>query len=143
MARLLPVTLVFLVLSVVGWYLGLWLTKAAWLIFGLMLWLRILVVLTNLAFWGLATRLFNVRQGKRLFSLIGSGDMAASILGGFATPLLVAALGTPNLLLGSTLSLLACLGLLIVTLRTCTAPRRLRQRRSPRHNPLGTRSRTC
>jgi HEAT repeat protein len=119
---LLPATLVLLVLSVVGWRLGLWLTHAAWLAFGLLCWLRVLMVLTSLVFWGLAERLFNVRQGKRLFSLIGSGELAASILGGFATPLLVPVLGTHNLLLVSALSLIACLGLLIVTLRTCTAP---------------------
>src|ERR687887_784882 len=120
-ALLLPATLVLLVLSVVGWRLGLWLTHAAWLAFGLLCWLRVLMVLTNLVFWGLAERLFNVRQGKRLFSLIGSGELAASILGGFATPLVVPVLGTHNLLLGSALSLIACLGLLTVTLRTCTA----------------------
>jgi hypothetical protein len=80
------------------------------------------MVLTSLVFWGVAERLFNVRQGKRLFSLIGAGELAASILGGFATPLLVPVLGTHNLLLVSALSLIACLGLLIVTLRTCTAP---------------------
>src|SRR5215831_7620230 len=119
---LLPATLVLLVLSVMGWCLGLRLTKAPWLAFGLLLWLRVLVVLTNLVFWGLAESLFNVRQGKRLFSLIGSGELAASILGGFATPLVVPMLGTHNLLLVSALSLIACLGLLIVTLRTCAAP---------------------
>jgi ATP/ADP translocase/HEAT repeat protein len=119
---LLPATLVLLVLSVVAWRLGLWLTHATWLAFGLLLWLRVLVVLTNLVFWGLAGRLFNVRQGKRLFSLIGSGELAASILGGFATPLVVPVLGTHNLLLGSACSLVACLGLLLVTLRRCAAP---------------------
>ena len=122
MSLLFPATLVLLVLSVVGWRLGLWLTNATWLAFGLLFWLRVLAVLNNLVFWGLAERLFNVRQGKRLFSLIGSGDLAASILGGFATPLVVPVLGTHNLLLGSALSLIACLGLLIVTLRMCTAP---------------------
>ena len=45
-SRLLPATLVFLILSVVGWRLGLWLTNATWLAFGLMFWLRVLVVLT-------------------------------------------------------------------------------------------------
>src|SRR6266852_847781 len=121
-ALLLPATLVLLVLSVIGWRLGFWLTHATWLAFGLLFWLRVLVVLTNLVFWGLAERLFNVRQGKRLFSLIGSGELAASILGGCATLLVVPVLGTHNLLLGSALSLIACLGLLIVTLRKCTAP---------------------
>jgi len=119
---LLPATLVVLMLSVVGWRLGLWLTHATWLAFGLLVWLRVLVVVTNLVFWGLAERLFNVQQGKRLFSLMGSGEVAARMLGGLATPLVLPLLGTPNLLLGAALSLLACLGLLIVTLRTWTVP---------------------
>ena len=121
-SRLFLATLVVLVLSVVGCRVGLWLTHAPWLIFGLLLWLRVLGVLTNLVFWGLAEHLFNVRQGKRLFSLIGTGEIAASILGGFATPLVLPVLGTHNLLLGAALSLLVCVGLLLVTLRRCMAP---------------------
>ncbi len=48
--------------------------------------------------WDLAGRLFDVRQGKRLFGLIGAGEQLATVLGGVSTPILVAALGTPNLL---------------------------------------------
>ena len=72
-SRLFLATLVVLVLSVVGCRVGLWLTHAPWLIFGLLLWLRVLGVLTNLVFWGLAEHLFNVRQGK--------GCSASSVLG--------------------------------------------------------------
>ncbi len=117
-ATLLPATLVFLVLIVAALRLGLWLSASTWLAFALLFWLRLVIVLANLEFWGLAGRLFNVRQGKRLFSLIGSGELTASILGGFATPLLVMWLGTPNLLLITITGLLLALVFLIMTLRS-------------------------
>ena len=55
--------------------------------------------------WDLAGRLFDVRQGKRLFGLIGAGEQLATVLGGVSTPILVALLGTPNLLFLSVLAL--------------------------------------
>ena len=113
---LLTATLVFLLLVVCAFRLGLWLSESKWVAFGLLVWLRMLIVLANLEFWGLTGRLFNVRQGKRLFSLIGSGELTASILGGFATPSFVMFLGTPNLLLVSACGLLLSVGILRITL---------------------------
>ncbi|HEX8429127.1 cyclic nucleotide-binding domain-containing protein [Hymenobacter sp.] len=42
---------------------------------------RIIYLLTNLEFWGVSAVVFDVRQSKRLFSLISSGDMPAKALG--------------------------------------------------------------
>ncbi|WP_055562174.1 HEAT repeat domain-containing protein [Hymenobacter sp. AT01-02] len=42
---------------------------------------RVIYLLTNLEFWGLSAVVFNVRQGRRLFSVISSGDMPAKALG--------------------------------------------------------------
>ncbi|MCF2497839.1 cyclic nucleotide-binding domain-containing protein [Dyadobacter chenhuakuii] len=42
---------------------------------------RIIYLLINLEFWGLSALVFDVRQSKRLFSVIGSGDMPAKALG--------------------------------------------------------------
>ncbi|MGM0576539.1 MAG: HEAT repeat domain-containing protein [Myxococcota bacterium] len=56
-------------------------------------------VLTSLAFWGLAGRLFNVRQGKRLFGLVSSGEWTAEILAGFLVGPLLTLVGTADLLL--------------------------------------------
>lgn len=42
---------------------------------------RIIYLLINLEFWGLSALVFNVRQSKRLFSVIGSGDTPAKSLG--------------------------------------------------------------
>jgi hypothetical protein len=79
--------------------LGLNLPESGWVIFALPILFQILVNLGNLAFWPLANRMFNVRQGKRLFGLVGSGQWLAIVLTGFLMPVLVAWLGIENLLL--------------------------------------------
>jgi Cyclic nucleotide-binding domain len=68
-------------------------------IFAMMAWFRLLFIYTTLGLWELAARLFDIRQGKRLFSLVGLGVMLAAAVGGVLTPVIVAAFGTVNLLL--------------------------------------------
>jgi hypothetical protein len=91
-------TYVFLLLSILGLRLGLWLTEGSWLAFALMVWLRLLWIIGNLVIWTLAGRLFNVRQGKRLFTLIGAGAVLGIISSGLLIPLLIRLFGTANLL---------------------------------------------
>jgi ATP:ADP antiporter, AAA family len=38
-------------------------------------------LLNNLEFWGVASMLFDVRQSKRLFSIVSSGDIPAKLIG--------------------------------------------------------------
>lgn len=64
----------------------------------LRIWMDVIWILSSLEFWGLAGRLFDLRQSKRLFGLIGSGDIAAKIAGGFSVTGVVALIGTENLL---------------------------------------------
>jgi hypothetical protein len=68
-------------------------------IFAMMAWFRLLFIYTTLGLWELVSRLFDIRQGKRLFSLVGLGVMVAAVVGGVLTPTIVAAFGTVNLLL--------------------------------------------
>ena len=63
--------------------LGLSVFQASWLVFSLMVAYRLISILTDLEFWAVAARLYNVQQSKRLFSLIGSGEVTARILGAF------------------------------------------------------------
>ncbi|MGI4874766.1 MAG: cyclic nucleotide-binding domain-containing protein [Janthinobacterium lividum] len=42
---------------------------------------RVIYLLTNLEFWGVSAVVFDVRQGRRLFSVISAGDMPAKALG--------------------------------------------------------------
>ena len=64
-----------------------------WPSFALAVWFEAVWAMTGVALWGLVGRLLNVRQGKRLFSLISVGDVVAAMLGGFATPALVTRFG--------------------------------------------------
>jgi hypothetical protein len=81
-------------------------------IFVMMAWFRLLFIYTTLSLWELVSRLFDLRQGKRLLPLVGLGVMLASVVGGLLIPAIVAAIGTVNLLLLSA----AFLGLYAVSL---------------------------
>jgi HEAT repeat protein len=70
------------------------------------IWCETLNVLTYLAYWNLAGRVFNVRQGKRLFGILGAGDRIAEIIVGFLAPVVVLTLGTRALFLFSCTALL-------------------------------------
>ncbi|GAB4578915.1 MAG: hypothetical protein Fur0022_16520 [Anaerolineales bacterium] len=85
--------------------------------FSVLVWLRLLWVLGNLGLWTLAGRLFTLRQGKRLFSLILAGGVFAIILTGFLNSPLIEWIGTANLLWVSAGSLTGALWLLVITLR--------------------------
>jgi ATP:ADP antiporter, AAA family len=92
----------------------------AWLVLGdpqwpsafLAVWTVSYSTLTYMALWGLFGRVFDTRQAKRLFGLIGAGEFAADILSGFVTPLMVGLMGSIHLLL------VAALGLFLMTLFT-------------------------
>ncbi len=92
------INLLILALSLCLFRLLLQLTQARWPLVGLAIWYEASWALANLGFWSLAVRLFNVRQGKRLFGLIGIGLTLSESLTGFFIPTFVNLVGTPNLL---------------------------------------------
>ena len=59
---------------------------------------RVFYLLSNLEFWCMSSIVFDVRQGKRLFGLISSGDIPAKLLGYLSVSVLVPKVGIPNLL---------------------------------------------
>ena len=59
-----------------------------WLIFVSFIMWGPIMALIMLGFWGQAGRMFNLRQGKRLFSLIDGGQILGIIIITFSTPLL-------------------------------------------------------
>src|SRR5215210_3577434 len=67
-------------------------------------WYMLLYMLVGYAFWGMASMLFNVRESKRLFSIVGAGDIPAKMLGYFSVTALVPFIGVNNLLWVSMLS---------------------------------------
>src|SRR4051812_31784696 len=112
-AHLMLGTLVFLLVTVSGFRVALSFSQAAWLSFALLVFYRAVSILTDLEYWAVAARLYNVRQAKRLFGLIGTGEVIARIAGSFAVPALVALLGVRNLILLSAVAVGACVLVLL------------------------------
>ena len=73
----------------------LWLGHGTATAVAIMVGYRIIYLLINLEFWGLSALVFDVRQSKRLFSVIGSGDMPAKALGA----VLAVLIHTPSVLM--------------------------------------------
>jgi ATP/ADP translocase/HEAT repeat protein len=124
--RLMRGTLVLLLASVVGLRLGIALTGAGWIYFGLLVWYRAVSALSDLEYWAVATRLYDVRQAKRLFGFIGTGEVVARIAGSFSVPLILKLTPVSNLILLSAAALSVCLWLLvrILPLSPAVAPTR-------------------
>ena len=117
-ARLMKGTLWFLLAIVLAVRVGFAATSIAWVAFAGLVSYRVLSSLTDLEYWAVASRIYDVRQAKRLFGLIGTGEVIARIAGSFSVPLLVRVGGVSNLMLLSAGALAACLGLLGAVLRT-------------------------
>jgi AAA family ATP:ADP antiporter len=92
-------------------------TTAPALLFVVLLFNEVIFAFGSAAFWGLAGRLFDVREAKRVFGLIGSGEVVATIAAAAAVPWLIDLVGTPNLLWLSAAGIAGCLGCVQVASR--------------------------
>jgi len=71
-----------------------------WVIFIVFIFFGPLNIIAILAFWGTVGRIFNLRQGKRLFGIIDTGQIIGIIISSFSIPLIITFLkGTNNILL--------------------------------------------
>lgn len=106
-----------LVLSGTFWLLART-TGAGWVVFAMFVAVGPMFSLVALGFWGLAGRLFDLREGKRLFGLVGAGEEVSTIVGLFSIPLLIRALSGPiPLLLVATVGLAGSLAVVVVITR--------------------------
>ncbi|MDH3401983.1 MAG: cyclic nucleotide-binding domain-containing protein [Acidobacteriota bacterium] len=96
--RLLMINLAFLVVLSALFAVGLNLPGGGWIRFVMFSMILPVLTLVDLGFWGLAARLFDLQQGKRLFGLLGSGEVVSEILGFLLVPALVGTLGSTGLL---------------------------------------------
>ena len=69
-----------------------------WVIPFLYVWMEVITVITITQFWILAADVFNPRQAKRLFSLLGAGGALGSIILGSSINSFVSLFGSENLL---------------------------------------------
>lgn len=66
-------------------------------IFALLVSSVLVYMVLGYAFWGLVSILFNVRESRRVFSIVGAGDIPAKLIGYVAGPLLIPFIGLGNL----------------------------------------------
>lgn len=101
-AVVLAIALIVLLVRLAGYVID-----HAVMAFAMLVAYRIVYLLANLEFWGFASLIFNVRQSKRLFGLIGSGAIPAKMLGYLAVALLSKSVELENLLYVSVVAFLA------------------------------------
>ena len=80
----------------------------AWLFY---LWVDVFGTLLMVQFWSLTNEMFDSRQGKRLFALIGGGSVVANIAFGLSAGLATRLIGVDNLLYIVCFCLLICAGI--------------------------------
>ncbi|MBI2504666.1 MAG: HEAT repeat domain-containing protein [Candidatus Latescibacteria bacterium] len=107
---------------------GFWLLLSLnqpWVFYLFYIWVNLYGLLATSLLWLLAGTLFDARQARRLFGLIGTAGILGAVLGGLATSWIVHRVGTEALLLVCVGLLALCLGLLYLV-RPEPGPRRRR-----------------
>lgn len=108
---------VVLLITLAAYGLALNIDSPRWLVFSLPIYFGVINSLTIASFWNLLGRIYNLQQGKRLFGLLSSAEHWATVAAGFAAPLVIGRIGTPNLFLVSTLFMAAAVALLVLITR--------------------------
>jgi len=108
----------FVFVTVLAISIGVWAFDTGWLAFIMYTWVRVVVYITLVNFWGVAGKLFNIRQGKRIFGLISVGEVISIIIGYFSIPLILHFLKAPDLLFLASGSLFICLLMVFLIFRT-------------------------
>src|SRR4029077_17394747 len=84
-------------------------SSGRWLYYLLYMWVSVFGLLAASQCWLLANYIFNAREAKRLFGVIGAGGVLGGIIGGLFTSYGAHRFGTENLLW-------CCMGLVALTL---------------------------
>lgn len=92
-------SLLFFASNVLAFWYGFRYTPRPWLSVAFYLWVNCYGVVAPVQAWSFANSVFDTRQARRLFGLVGAGASAGAILGGFLAQSLTGVVGTVNLLL--------------------------------------------
>jgi ATP/ADP translocase len=111
-----PATLGSMAVVLVGFWV-LFQTAGEWVSVAFYLFGLIFAVLVISQFWTLANDIYDPRQAKRVFGLIGGGSSLGGMTGAGLTALIVTRIGTQNLLLCSAAILVVCTLLVVLISR--------------------------
>lgn len=105
-SKLASYTLLFISITTILLRVSFEFTHANWTVFLIFILLGPLNILAIVSFWGTVGRIFNLRQGKRLYGIIDSGQVFGIILSSFAIPIILIYLKeTKNLFIISAISI--------------------------------------
>ncbi len=107
-ARVLQLVVIFSLVSTIVFWCILKIFSHHWLILLLAAWNALIYMLIGYAFWGMSALLFNVRESKRVFSIVGAGDIPAKMIGYLFVSVLVQVTDIINLLWIPVASLFCC-----------------------------------
>ncbi|UEG55103.1 hypothetical protein LLH06_09025 [Mucilaginibacter daejeonensis] len=108
---------IFLFISVVALSVEYFIKQSGVAVYALFVWYNIFLLLNGIGFWGIAAKIFNLSQAKRLFGLIGSGEILARVISFLSVPILLHSIKTADLLYLSMAGLVICLVLMPVITR--------------------------
>ncbi|MDQ4141530.1 MAG: NTP/NDP exchange transporter, partial [Bacteroidota bacterium] len=94
--KLLQVVILFSLGSILFTWIEATFFRFTWLPFFVSAWNMVVYMVVGYAFWGMAAIIFNVRESKRIFSVVGSGDIPAKIIGYSAVAALAPLIGIIN-----------------------------------------------
>ncbi len=89
-----------------------------WLAPAFYIWVKIFGVLAPTQIWTLANYVLTTREAKRVFGMVGGGAIAGWIFAGYFSKAIAKMFGTESLLLGMSLFLLICSGLIVFIWRS-------------------------
>lgn len=112
--RLVLLNLIFVFGLIAGFRFMLGSSDSKWIAFGLFIWVQPIFAMIYLGFWGIVGGMFDLRQGKRLFGLISSGEVVASILAYFSVPIILKFIETSDLLIIALVGLALCVPVLLI-----------------------------
>lgn len=97
--RMISVSLLLLSATTVAFWWALTYYPRPWMAAAFYVWVNCYGVIAPVQAWSFANAVFDTRQARRLFGLVGSGASVGAITGGLIARTLVGPLGTINLLL--------------------------------------------
>ena len=100
------------------WALSHYQPHLAWLFPVFYIWVKVFGVLAPTQIWTLANYVLTTREAKRVFGMVGGGAIAGWIFAGYFSKAISKTFGTESLLLGMTLFLLICTGLIVFIWRS-------------------------
>lgn len=98
LTRLGVATILAMTASILFFYAGSQFITNKWFYYLLLAWYYVLYLASNLGFWAITSTLYNVRQSKRLFSVISAGDIPAKFIGYTIAYFFVKTVGPINML---------------------------------------------